>query len=249
MIVAHRGASKDAPENTMQAFMLAWEQKADAIEADFQLTIDGHIVCIHDKNTKRVTGVDLVVSESTLDELRKLDVGSYHGQIFENSRTPTLSEVFSIVPEQKKIYIEIKCGVEIIPLLLREIDKSGLTEEQVVIICFDAEVIKEFKALAPQHKAYWLCHFNVQETGETTPSLETVMNTLKMINADGIDTNAAIPESFIRSIIKQGYEWHVWTIDEPQEAKQMSGLGVVSITTNRPGYIRKHLSKQSSIKP
>ena len=78
MIVAHRGASRDAPENTIPAFKLAWEQGADAIEGDFHLTKDGNIVCIHDGNTENVSNTNLVVRESTLAELRKLDVGAHH---------------------------------------------------------------------------------------------------------------------------------------------------------------------------
>jgi len=73
LIVAHRGASHDAPENTIPAFQLAWQQKADAIEGDFYLTRDNEIVCIHDRTTKRYSDRDLVVAESTLEELRQLD--------------------------------------------------------------------------------------------------------------------------------------------------------------------------------
>ena len=79
MIVAHRGASSDAPENTLPAFRRAWELGADAIEGDFRLTKDGRIVCIHDKDTKRVADAKLVVSDATLAQLRTLDVGGAHG--------------------------------------------------------------------------------------------------------------------------------------------------------------------------
>ena len=77
-LVAHRGASADAPENTIPAFQLAWEQGADAIEGDFHLTADGHIVCIHDEDTQKVAGKKLIVPESTLADLRKLDVGAWN---------------------------------------------------------------------------------------------------------------------------------------------------------------------------
>ena len=70
MIVAHRGASGEAPENTIPAFNLAWKQGADAIEGDFHLTKDGHVVCIHDANTKKVAGKNLVVKDTTLAELK-----------------------------------------------------------------------------------------------------------------------------------------------------------------------------------
>src|SRR4051812_33505820 len=79
-IVAHRGASYDAPENTVAAIKLAWEQKADASEFDVYLTKDGQIVISHDANTKRTTGVDKKVAEQTLEEIRRLDAGKWKGE-------------------------------------------------------------------------------------------------------------------------------------------------------------------------
>ena len=77
LIVAHRGSSFERPENTLPAFELAWEQGADAIEGDFLLTKDKQIVCIQDHSTKHLANRNLVVGESTLEELRELDVGSH----------------------------------------------------------------------------------------------------------------------------------------------------------------------------
>ena len=77
IITAHRGASYDAPENTISAFKLAWEQGADAFEGDFYLTADGKVICAHDKDAKRVAGSPLVMEKSTTEELRALDVGSW----------------------------------------------------------------------------------------------------------------------------------------------------------------------------
>lgn len=79
-IIAHRGASHDAPENTLPAYKLAWQQGADGIEGDFRLTADGQIVCLHDPSTGRVGDRDLVVSESTLAELRQADMGVLKGE-------------------------------------------------------------------------------------------------------------------------------------------------------------------------
>ena len=125
LIVAHRGASFDAPENTLPAFKLAWEMGADAVEGDFLLTKDGHIVCVHDKKTKKVADQNLVVVQSTLAELQKLDVGLRKNKKFAGTRIPTLPEVFATVPIGKKIFVEVKCGPEIIPALTKEIDGVG----------------------------------------------------------------------------------------------------------------------------
>jgi len=238
LIVAHRGASRDAPENTIPAFQLAWEQGADAIEADFHLSKDGEIVCFHDADTERVAGTQLVVRQSTLAELKQLDVGATHGVAFNGTRIPTIAEVFATIPQGKKIFIEVKCGAEIIPTLLNEIDQSGLTQEQIVVISFNKQVIQQLKIKAPQYKASWLCSFNKQETGEITPALATVLKTLKQIQADGLSSNTAVPASVIEAVSQQGYEWHVWTINDLKTARRMQALGVLSITTDVPGTMR-----------
>ena len=238
LIVAHRGASRDAPGNTIPAFQLAWEQGADAIEGDFHLSKDGEIVCFHDADTERVAGTQLVVRQSTLAELKKLDVGASHGAAFKGTRIPTIAEVFATIPQGKKIFIEVKCGAEIIPTLLNEIDQSGLTQEQIVVISFNKQVIQQLKIKAPQYKASWLCSFNKQETGEITPSLATVLKTLRQIQADGLSSNTAVPASVIEAVSQQGYEWHVWTINDLNTASRMQALGVLSITTDVPGTMR-----------
>ena len=122
-LVAHRGTSHEAPENTVAAFRLAWEQGADAIEGDFYLSKDQQIVCIHDETTKRTSGEDRVVSECTLDELRRLDVGKWKHPRFEGERISTLAEVLRTVPDGKQIFIEIKCGPEIVPFLGPELKR------------------------------------------------------------------------------------------------------------------------------
>ena len=95
-IIAHRGASWDAPENSRAAVELAWRQGADAVEADFRLTRDGRIVAAHDDSLKRVTGVDLRVSEHSLDELRQLDIGGWKGPQWSGERIATLEEMLAV---------------------------------------------------------------------------------------------------------------------------------------------------------
>ena len=241
LVVAHRGASRDAPENTLAAFQLAWEQGADAIEGDFLLTKDNKIVCIHDKSTERLADRKLIVKESTLSQLRELDVGLGKGGKFKGTKIPTITEVFATIPAGKKIFIEIKCGKEIIPPLLEEIKKSELKDEQVAIICFNAEVIRLLKIKAPQHKAYWLSNFKRDKEGHWVPSLETVLKTLSSTKADGLDSHHGIPNDTIKRIKKDGYEWHVWTVNDLNIAKRLKALGVESVTTDIPGYMKKFL--------
>lgn len=242
-IVAHRGASRDAPENTLPAFRLAWEQGADAIEGDFHLTKDGAIVCIHDGNTKKVAEQNLLVRESSLPELKALDVGASFGADFKGTTIPTIAEVFAAVPAGKQIYVEIKCGPDIIPVLLDEIEKSGLSTEQVVVISFEEAVIQACKAEAPQFKAFWLCSFKKNFSGKIRPGLESVLATLEEIEADGLSSNVKIPKAFVAALKAKGFDWKVWTINDSRTAKRMTAWGAKSMTTDVPGRMRGSLAE------
>lgn len=237
-IVAHRGASYNAPENTLPAFKLAWEQGADAIEGDFFLTKDGHIVCIHDRSTKRFCDQDLVVEKSTLKQLKALDVGSWKNEKYAGTRIPTISEVFATVPEGKKIFVEVKCGVEIISSLVKAIKESDLGCEQIILICFKAEVVKSFKENLPYHKAFWLSGFKKDKQGTWNPTIDSVLSTVKSCKADGLDSQHSIPEDFSQAVLDAGYEWHAWTINDIPTAKRLARRGIFSITTDRPFLIR-----------
>ncbi len=88
-IIAHRGASHDAPENTLAAMRLAWDQKADAVELDLWLSKDGRIVVLHDRDTKRVGGSAIPVAEQTWAEIGRVDVGAWKDPRFKDERIPT----------------------------------------------------------------------------------------------------------------------------------------------------------------
>ncbi len=242
MIVAHRGASFDAPENTLPAFELAWIKGADAIEGDFLLTKDNKIVCIHDKTTKRFSDQNLVVAESTLEQLKTLDVGLWKNKKYKGTQIPTLREVFLTIPREKKIFVEIKCGPEIIPYLIKEIKKSDLKMDQVRLICFNKEVIKVFKEVMPGYKAYWLTGFK-KKNGSWNPSLEEVLFNLQDCKADGLDSQHTIPPEFSKAVLSAGFEWHAWTINDEVTAKRLAKRGIYSITTDRPKLIASGLSK------
>jgi glycerophosphoryl diester phosphodiesterase len=242
-IVAHRGASHDAPENTLPAFHLAWKQGADAIEGDFHLTSDGRIVCIHDFDTERVSGSKRTVKDSTLEELRALDAGGWFKPEFKGTRLPTFAEVAATVPAGRKFYIEVKCGPEIIPALLRGIVESGLDASQIVVISFNAPVIREMKKQAPGFKACWLSSF--EKSSPLDPGTAEVLATLRDIKADGFSSKAdeRLDPGYIKVIRDAGFEYHCWTVDDPKVARRFLGLGARSITTNRPAFLREALKE------
>jgi glycerophosphoryl diester phosphodiesterase len=243
-IVAHRGASNFAPENTIPAFEEAWKQGADAIEGDFYLTSDGHIVCFHDANTRNITGESLAVTKSTLKQLQALDAGKHFGRKFARTRIPTLAEVLATVPEGKKIFIEIKDGPRIIQPLLTALEKAAFKPEQFAIICFNAGVIKTIKAERPEYSVNWLCKLK-KKRGKLSPSVEEIKFTLEQCSADGlgISGRAYVDAQLVHSIQKAGYSVHVWTIDKAGSARRYRALGVDSITTNAPQKIRDALKK------
>ncbi len=188
-IIAHRGASFDAPENTLPAVKLAWEKNADAVEVDIHLTKDGKIVAIHDYNTKRTAVLDKLVSEQTLASLKKLDAGSWKGPRWKGTTIPTLEETIAAVPEGKRLFIEIKCGVEVVPKLERVIEESG-KRDQVVVIGFSLAVVTAAKKRLPDVPVYWLYGFSERERQEYGDlSLDDLIAKVKSAGLDGLDVN------------------------------------------------------------
>lgn len=252
-IVAHRGSSFIAPENTIAAFQLAWEQNADAIEADFHLTADNQIVCIHDKTTKRTSPEhpDLTVAKASLQQLRKLDVGSWKSKKFAGETIPTLSEVLSTIPAGKKIFVEIKCGPEIVPHLATSLAESKLTTDQIIIICFKANVVKALRDTLPKYKCNWLTSYK-NDQKQWKPSKESVTNSIKALKATGLGSQfnpEVVDQSFVKLIQTSGFEFHVWTVDDPLMIKAAIDMKVDSITTNRPDIAIKTRSAMKTKLP
>lgn len=241
-IVGHRGASFDAPENTLASIKLAWEQKADAAEFDVYLSKDGKIVVIHDADTKRTAGAEKKVVEQTLEELRKLDAGKWKGAKFVGEKIPTLDEVLATVPAGKRVFIEVKCGVEIVPELDRVIKASKLKPEQTCVISFSADVIAATKKARPDLPCYWI----VSLTTKKPRTAEELIAKAKEIKADGLDlsaTSAVLDAAFGKKVKDAGLKLYVWTVDDMDLAKKMLAVGVESITTNKPGWLREQLAK------
>jgi glycerophosphoryl diester phosphodiesterase len=248
-IVAHRGASYDAPENTVAAMELAFEQGADGVEADFYLTSDGHIICCHDKDTERTAGVKHVIVETPLEVLRKLDVGSWKNEKYRGEKMPTFAEIAETIPSDKKFIIELKVGPEIVAPLKEALAKTDLEDEQILIICFNEKTVAECKKLLPNLKCHWLTGYKQDEkSGEWKPSLGEVVATLERSNADGLGSQGEmkhVDAEFLEDLCDEGHcEFHVWTIDDPKVARYYQKLKPWGITTNRPGFIREQLKLQ-----
>ncbi len=242
MIVAHRGASHDAPENTLSAFRLAWHQGADGAEGDFYLTADGQIVCIHDDNTQRTAGTKLVVEKSTLAQLRELEYGAWKDSKFVGEPIPTLDEVIDTVPDGKQLVIELKSKLSIVPKLVQTLKKHESRPIEFLVITFDAATAAEFKRQMPSIKTHWLTSFQ-RNTPLTSyrPTANEIAATVKKIGVDGVGVKnmiEVIDADFVATLTTSGCrEFHVWTVDNVETARTYQSLGAIGVTTNVPAVI------------
>jgi glycerophosphoryl diester phosphodiesterase len=241
-VIAHRGASGEAPENTLAAFREAWNQKADGIELDIWLTKDGRIVVIHDGSTKRTASRNLDVKNQPLEELRNLDAGVWKGQKWKNEPIPTLEEVLDVLPAGKLVYIEIKCGPEVLPELARIVTKSGKPTEQLRIIGFSLDTLVKSKALIPEVKTLWLVGGTKDKIiGKTVyPDLAVLAEKAVTAGMAGLDLNSGFPldASAVAAIKEKGLTLAVWTVNDPAAAKRFAAAGVDAINTDYPALIR-----------
>lgn len=232
-IIAHRGASFIAPENTVAAANLAWESGADAVEADIYLTKDNKIIVCHDSNTKRTTGEDFVIKDTESSVLRKLDAGSWKSDIYKGEKLPFLEEIIETAPVNKELVIELKCGSEVLPYLKETITKY-YKNKKFVFIAFDFQTISDTKKTFPENSCYWLCGNKVL--------LETNMSKVTEAGLDGFSLNYGIINKDVADRIRRmNLELYTWTVDKPEEANRLISLGVKGITTNRPGWLREQI--------
>src|SRR6476469_9752730 len=245
LIIAHRGASYDAPENTIASNKLAFEQGADGVEGDYWICAGGHILDLHDKDTKRVAGKKLMVTTAPFKQLRALDIGTWKDPKWHAERMPTLDEILALIPPGKKVFLELKSGPELVGPMSKVIAASHVSPEQIVLISFKADAIAECKKQMSHIKALWLVGMEKKKDGPPPPSVEEVAATLKRIHADGLDAQGNpdyFNANYINRLKNQGCkEFSVWTIDDPKVAKLYADLGAWSITTNRPGWLREQL--------
>lgn len=244
LIFAHRGASGDAPENTMPAFELGWQQGADGLECDVHLTRDGKIVCIHDANTRRTTGISRQVASSTWRSLRALDVGGWKGPRWIGTRLSLLSEVLEALPRDKHIQVEIKSGAAMLPRLIPLLRKLPQYRRRLWVIAFDREVLRALKRAAPDVRALWLTGYKRTEAHPRwQPTRAGILATLADIGADGLGSQShrALTPELVRDLLARGLAIFVWTVDRADVARRMLRLGVDGIASNRPGRIRNKL--------
>ena len=241
LIIAHRGESNDAPENTLAAINLAWKRNADAVEVDVHLTGDSQIVVIHDSNTRRTGNQAKEIKTSTFEELNRLTVGNAK---YPDERIPTLSEVFATIPVGKKILVEIKTGDEIIPKLIQKVGNSNLEKDQIEFIGFDFQTMVYVKKALPKYRTHWILELGSFWLYKIlNPSIEKIILKAKENNLDGLDLRAGkiINTQLIRKIKSANLIVYLWTVNDPKKARNYFEMGVDGITTDRAGWMREKI--------
>ena len=244
-IIAHRGASFDAPENTLAAVTLGWRQSADAVEVDVHLSRDGRIVVIHNFTTRQTAGIPRRVRSQTLVELKSLDVGRWKGKRWAGERIPLLEEVLDTVPAGKRLFVEIKCGSECLPEFVRIWKRSGKKAGQVVPIGFALPTMASLKRLLPRLEVCWIAEFKRSwKAGRWSPPPAQLIRAARQAGLDGLDLGAKGPlhSPFTDQIRAAGLKWYVWTVDDPTRAAELIEAGVHGLTTNRPAFLRAELT-------
>ncbi len=250
LIIAHRGESFDAPENTLASINLAWQRNDDAVEIDVHLTADNEIVVIHDKTTGRTGNINLEVKKSSLSNLRKLDVGIYKDPKWKGERIPLFSEVLQTVPPDGKLIIEIKSNRKIIPFLNKELLNFKGNPGQIQFIGFNRSVVAEVKRLMPHFKVLWLLNLDYNwVTRIFSLNRKSLLRKAKKSGLDGIDVFAGklLTASFIKKAKSMIMIVYAWTVDDPDQAARLAELNIDGITTNRCHRIKSILIDQLKI--
>jgi len=237
-IIAHRGASGAAPENTMAAFERAIADQADWIELDVQENADGVVIVQHDSDFKRVGRADLKVWNATNEELQVLDVGSWFGPEFADQRVPTLRQVLERAKGHLDVVIELKYyghDKQLESKVVSIVEETGM-EPHIMLMSLKLEGLRKAAALRPT----W-----------TRGLLNTVsVGDLTRLDLDFLALNAvAASRSQIRRAHERGMRVYAWTIDDPVQLSVMMSRGVDGVITDRPEVARQVLEFREQLGP
>jgi glycerophosphoryl diester phosphodiesterase len=247
-VIAHRGAPKAAPENTLSAFKKAIELGADILELDVHQTKDSQLVVIHDATVDRTTNGKGRIADYTVAELRRLDAGSWFAPAFTGEKIPLLEEVLDATPDSISLLIEIKHGSETYPgiekrvvQLTRENNATG----RVIVKSFDDEVLQLVRRLAPE-----------------IPRLRIIVLQIPLLNIiieRGISVGEildydvqylqlhwfGISKSFVGQAHSKGYKVFAWDVHDEKRMREMIEKGVDGIETDYPDRL-KHILREDT---
>jgi glycerophosphoryl diester phosphodiesterase len=236
LIIAHRGASAYAPENTRAAFVLAREMGADGFECDVHLSKDGVPVVIHDDNLKRVSGINVRVASLPLRLLKKRDIGSWFARGFSDQRILTLEETLALAGPRFTCMVEVKDS-EDLPRNERAARNERLTLEVARLLnrahatacSFNSDICAKLKEALPRLHVDWI----VGDSQLIRHNLAPIA--AKKWNADGISTDyrnlTAARVSFAHAA---GLRIGAWTVNRAASVRRLASMGVDAIETDKP---------------
>lgn len=247
LIIAHRGASAIAPENTLAAFQRAIEDGADGLEFDVRLAKDGVPVVFHDATLRRIAGKNIRLTNVNSDELGKLDVGSWFNlkypkkavQKFSSETIPTLTEFLEFLGDYKGLlYLELKCKEAEIQTLVKavtEIVKNSKLFPKITIKSFKLEAVAHTNKLLPE----------VRTAALFAPKIMTLLKKQSYLiekaqecKADELSLHFSLAtHKLVESAESQGFSTIIWTADHPVWVKRASEIGLKAIITNNPARL------------
>jgi glycerophosphoryl diester phosphodiesterase len=229
LVVAHRGGSVAAPENTLAAFRTAIAHGVTAAECDVHLSADGAVVVIHDPTLDRTTNGTGPVAAKTLAELRALDAGAWMSPAFAGEHIPELRELLALAAGRLTLLVELKADAgledEVVALLAAE------HRSDVILTSFDPERLARTKTLSPSLATLLLGRHHRPGPPilvETAVELEAAA---VGVEQDGID------RAFVEAAHRAGLGVFAWTVNDTDAARRLAGLGVDGIITDQPDRI------------
>lgn len=222
-IIAHRGASAHAPENTLAAFRKAMEARADGIELDVHLSADGMVVVIHDADLSRTTNGSGKVHQTTLAELQKLDAGG--------EPVPLLEEVLQILDDNTFLNIELKGNHNQLPAEVVQLVEKYKKESQVVYSSFNPRLLKKLNQIAPQSAVGLLLLPGfpgklIQSIFETRLNLWSLHPHFSMVD-----------KPYMRRAKQKGLRVFTYTVNHPEDVKRLLNDGIDGIITDNPSAV------------
>lgn len=236
LIIAHRGASAYAPENTLRAFQLAIAQGAQMIELDLHTTQDGHVVVIHDETLNHTTDLQGRVDRLTLAELKRADAG-------QGEQVPTLEEVLELTTGKVRLYLEIKDPRAARPTL--QIIRARGCQQAMLLASFNLELMRQLG-----HEVRDIELGVILGTESLHPRVRYreafPWLALRGLNYQVLCMQVELCFGYLARRVKaSGKRLYVWTADSERQFARMANLKVDGIVTNRPDHLREFLGKQA----
>jgi glycerophosphoryl diester phosphodiesterase len=238
LVLGHRGASAEAPENTLAAFALAMQQGADGVELDVWRCGTGEVVVIHDRDARRTCGVELDVRSASLGSLARLDAGSWKAPRFAGERIPTLAAVLDALPGAV-VNVELKSSgvpdLALAPAVARVV-RDARAEERVIASSFDLLLLAAFRAAAPRVRAGVL--FASDQSWRARAGVGAALLRAAAVHPE----HGLVTAERAARWAARGLAVNAWTVDAPDEARRLAALGAAALITNRPARLREALA-------